>query len=127
MPTQITSVFRRLGNAIREFTVAGFKYDNLFAHRWYIGCDNDNVEASAIRELLDKTLCELNDDYEVERTSALKEVFVEVLTNSVFYEYLRSKGKEGAMNKFPRVVKGKQLEEWEQWLRQNHVKTLSST
>jgi hypothetical protein len=30
------------------------------------------------------------------------------------------------MNKFPRVVKGKQLEEWEQWLRRNHVKALSS-
>ena len=126
MNKAIDTVARKLGITIREFTVAGFKYDNLFAHRWYIGCDDNCADAATIRDLLDKTLCELNDDYEVERTSALKEVFVEVLPNSVFYEYLRSKGKEGAMNKFPRVVKGKQLQEWEQWLSTNQPKKLSS-
>jgi hypothetical protein len=126
MNKAIDTVSKKLGITIREFTVAGFKYDNLFAHRWYIGCEDNCADAAAIRDLLDKTLCQLNDDYEVERTSALKEVFVEVLPNSVFYEYLRSKGKEGAMNKFPRVVKGKQLQEWEQWLSKNQPKKLSS-
>jgi hypothetical protein len=126
MNKAVDTVAKQLGITIREFTVAGFKYNNLFAHRWYIGCDDECTNAAEIREVIDQTLSEINDDYAVERTSALKEVFVEVLPNRVFYEYLKSKGKEGAMNKFPRVVKGEQLEEWESWLSKNHVKTLSS-
>jgi len=116
MNKAIDTVSKKLGITIREFTVAGFKYDNLFAHRWYIGCDDEGVSSDSIREILDQTLGDINDDYAVERTSALKEVFVVVIPNRLFYEYLKSKGKDGAMNKFPRVIKGQQLEEWEQWL-----------
>lgn len=108
---------KQLNVTIREFTVAGFPYENLFAHRWYIGCDDDCADPAAIKASLDAVLCRINDDYEVERTSALKEVFVKVLPAYVFYDYMRSKGKEGAMNKFPRVMKGKQLQDWEDYLR----------
>jgi len=125
MNKAIETVAKKLNINIREFTVAGFRYDNLFAHRWYIGCDDECADAKQIRELLDATLCEVNDDYAVERTSALKEVFVHVLPNKVFYNYLKSKGKEGAMNKFPRVMKGKTLEEWEQWLEAEKIKPFS--
>jgi hypothetical protein len=69
-----------------------------------------------LKKLLDETLCKLNDDYDVERSSALKEVFVKVIPGSVFIDYLRAKGKEGAMSKFPRVLKGDQLTDWEQYL-----------
>ncbi|HTN16982.1 MAG TPA: GH3 auxin-responsive promoter family protein, partial [Chitinophagaceae bacterium] len=116
MNKAIDVVSRKLDITIREFTVAGFKYEDLFAHRWFIGTDNTNVDTAKVKQLIDETLCELNDDYAVERTSALKEVFVEILPSSVFYDYLRFKGKEGAMNKFPRVMKGKVLEEWENFL-----------
>ncbi len=121
MNKAIDTLSKKLGVTIREFTVAGFKYQNLFAHRWYIGCDDCNVGADAVRDILDETLCKLNDDYAVERTSALKDIFVEILPNSIFYDYLRSKGKEGAMNKFPRVLKGQQLKDWERFLEQNHL------
>lgn len=107
---------QELGITVREFTVAGFAYENLFAHRWYIGCDDEGADAEQICNVIDRVLSEINDDYAVERTSALKKVFVEVLPSQVFYDYLRSKGKEGAMNKFPRVMKGKQLAEWEAYL-----------
>jgi hypothetical protein len=125
MNKAVETASKKFGITIREFTVAGFKYDNLFAHRWYIGCDDECVEAAKIRDVLDETLSTVNDDYAVERTSALKEVFVTILPNKVFYDYLKSKGKEGAMNKFPRVLKGKALEDWEAWLQQNHVQSLS--
>ncbi|MGN6508719.1 MAG: GH3 auxin-responsive promoter, partial [Chitinophaga sp.] len=95
---------------------AGFGYENLFAHRWYIGTDAPNVDAEQVRGIIDRTLSEVNDDYAVERTSALKEIFVEILPNQVFLDYLRCKGKEGAMNKFPRVLKGEKLKDWEQFL-----------
>ena len=75
---------------------------------------------------MDETLCEINDDYAVERTSALKEVFVEVLPSKIFYDYLRSIGKEGGMNKFPRVLKGAQLESFQNYLKNNDIKRLSS-
>jgi hypothetical protein len=105
-----------MGISIREFTVAGFPHESLFAHRWYIGTDDVHVDSNRIREIIDQTLAEVNDDYAVERTSALKELFVEVLPNEVFIDYMRAKGKEGAMNKFPRVLKGEKLKDWEQFL-----------
>jgi len=119
MNKAVETVSKELGITIREFAVAGFRYENLFAHRWYIGCDDDCANADQIREILDRTLSEVNDDYAVERTSALKDIFVEVLPNKTFYDYMKATGKEGAMNKFPRVLKGRQLEQWENWLREN--------
>jgi hypothetical protein len=121
MNKAIETVSKQLNITIREFAVSGMKYDNLFAHQWYIGCDND-VDPQVIKKLLDETLCKLNDDYLVERTSALKEVFVKVLPGDTFIGYLRAKGKEGAMSKFPRVLKGEQLQDWELFLNRQKVK-----
>jgi hypothetical protein len=36
----------------------------------------------------------------------------------VFYDYLEHLGKTGGMSKFPRVMKGAQLEGWETFLRE---------
>lgn len=115
----IEVVAKEMDITIREFAVGGFPYQNLFAHRWFIGCDDPHVDTEKIKQLIDKTLCELNDDYAVERTSALKEIFVEVLPEQHFYDYLKAIGKDGAMNKFPRVLKGEKLKEWELWLAKN--------
>lgn len=120
MNKAIETVAKKLGITIREFTVSGLSYDNLFAHQWYVGVDSSrHVDAGRLKELLDETLCKLNDDYEVERSSALKEIFVRIIPGSVFIDYLRAKGKEGAMSKFPRVMKGQQLADWEQYLEKN--------
>lgn len=116
MNKAIDTVQKKLGITVKEFTIAGFPYQNLFAHRWYIGTDDIAVDSNKVREIIDQTLCEVNDDYAVERTSALKEIFVEVLPNDIFIDYLRCKGKEGAMNKFPRVLKGEKLKDWESFL-----------
>ena len=112
MNKAIDTVSKQLGITIREFTVTGFMLGNRFAHRWYIGCDDAHANPEEVVKLLDKTLCMLNDDYEVERTSALTDVFVELLPAHVFIDYLRAKGKYGAMNKFPRVQKGTQMHDW---------------
>ena len=116
MNNAIDAVQKKLGITVSEFTVAGFPHDSLFAHRWFIGTDDVNVDSNRVREIIDQTLCEVNDDYAVERTSALKELFVEILPKDVFIDYLRVKGKEGAMNKFPRVMKGEKLKDWENFL-----------
>lgn len=126
MNKAIDTVSKKLKITIREFTVEGLKYDTLFAHRWYIGCDDPTVDPEDVRKLLDETLCDINDDYAVERTSALREVFVEILPSNVFYDYMNAKGKVGAMNKFPRVIKGQQLHDWLNFIEKQKVHMLSS-
>jgi GH3 auxin-responsive promoter len=123
MNKAIDMVAKQLKINIREFAVAGLKYDGLFAHQWYIGCDNEDVDARQVKELLDAALCKLNDDYEVERTSALKDIFVNIIPGGAFIDYLKVKGKHGAMSKFPRVLKGAQLQDWEQYLNKNKILT----
>ncbi|HTH55816.1 MAG TPA: GH3 auxin-responsive promoter family protein [Cyclobacteriaceae bacterium] len=100
-----------LNISIPEFTVAGIPHGSLFAHHWYIGT-NDKVDVKALREKIDSHLKVLNDDYAVERSAALKEVLVDVLPLQKFHDYLSSKGKVGGQNKFPRVMKNAQLEDW---------------
>ncbi len=102
--------------AIPEFTVAGIPHGSLFAHHWFIGIDDGQVDAAALREKIDQHLRELNDDYAVERSAALKEVLVDVFPVKVFYDYLETKGKVGGQNKFPRVMKNAQLEDWKLYL-----------
>jgi hypothetical protein len=101
--------------SIQEFSVAGVPYQNLFAHHWYIGTD-DTIDATKLKESLDNHLKSLNDDYAVERSAALRDVIVDVLPISKFYEYMESKGKKGGQNKFPRVLKNNQLEDWKSFL-----------
>lgn len=100
---------------IKEFTVAGIPYDTLFAHHWYLGSD-DHFDVEQFKIRLDEKLMDLNDDYRVERIAALKEVIVEVMPSHVFYDYMHSIGKIGAAFKFPRVLKGKKLDEWVAYL-----------
>jgi hypothetical protein len=105
----------QLNIEVREFTVAGIKHETMFAHRWFIGTDS-NVDAEKLKEAIDENLKVLNDDYRVERIAAIKEIFVEVLPSKVFYDWMKMKGKEGAQNKFPRVIKDQKLKEWVEFL-----------
>lgn len=102
---------------VREFTVAGIKHQSMFAHKWFLGTD-DNVDPDVAKQMIDENLKRLNDDYRVERIAAIKDILVEVLPSKVFYQWMRDHGKEGAQNKFPRVIKSKQLEEWEDYIRE---------
>ncbi|HRD38751.1 MAG TPA: GH3 auxin-responsive promoter family protein, partial [Bacteroidia bacterium] len=116
MSKAISFTAEQMGIEINEFAVAGIPHGNLFAHHWYIG-SNMKVSADALREKIDEHLKVINDDYRVERTSALKEVIVTVLPDDAFIDFLASKGKLGSAHKFPRVMKGKQLEEWQEFIK----------
>ncbi len=104
---------------IKEFTVMGIRYGSLFAHKWYIGTDAPLNEAVA-RNKIDEYLKNLNDDYRVERLEAIKDVHVKILPTKAFYDYMKIKGKEGSANKFPRVLKNSRINEWEDFLRDQH-------
>lgn len=121
MTKAIELVSEELKICIPEFTVAGIPYGSFFAHQWYIATD-DMVNAADLKIRIDTKLKELNDDYEVERKHALKEVFVDVLSSKTFMNFMKQKGKVGGQHKFPRVLKGKMLEEWKRFLVEAPVK-----
>jgi hypothetical protein len=105
-----------LGFVSNEYCVAGVPHQGMFAHEWYIGTDKE-VNASEVKEKIDAHLKRLNDDYTVERKHALKEVMVNMLPNQAFIDFLASKNKLGGQSKFPRVMKGKHLNEWQAFLK----------
>lgn len=117
MTHAISEIAEKLNIDIKEFTVAGIPYNKLFAHKWYIGTNDQVEDKEALKQLLDSTLSTLNDDYAVERQAALKNVIVEILPVKAFYDWLKMKGKEGGQHKFPRVI-GNQYSEWDEFTRQ---------
>jgi hypothetical protein len=78
------------------------------------------LDEQALMTFIDETLCEINDDYPVERKHALREIKMKVLKTKTFYQFMESKGKTGGQNKFPRVLKNAvQIQEWENYLANN--------
>ena len=117
MTKAIEMASEELNISIPEFTVCGVPYGTFFAHKWYIATD-DTVDAASLGSVIDNKLKLLNDDYEVERKHALKAVEVEVLPEHTFLDFMDARGKVGGQHKFPRVLKGKILEEWQGFLQQ---------
>jgi hypothetical protein len=105
----------RLNISIPEFTVAGVPHGLFFAHQWWLATD-DQADPVALKHAIDNTLKELNDDYAVERDNALKDINVKVLPEEKFMEFMRLKGKIGGQHKFPRVLKGGMLQDWQRFL-----------
>ncbi|MEO1253557.1 MAG: GH3 auxin-responsive promoter family protein [Bacteroidota bacterium] len=120
MNKAIESVEEELKIDIREFTLLGDRSGSLFAHHWYIGTD-DEVDDVHLKNRIDHYLKHLNDDYRVERCSALKEVKVQVLSSSVFYKWMESQGKVGSQNKFPRVLKKEKAQLWKSFLKEQNI------
>jgi len=118
MNKAIKNVSEQLGIAINEYTVAGIKYENLFAHQWYIGSESE-IDTEQFKDILDKELVKLNDDYGVERKAALKNVLIKQVPTETFYKWLKSKGREGGQNKFPRVLKNDLITDWEKFILNN--------
>ncbi|MEX1188933.1 MAG: GH3 auxin-responsive promoter family protein [Bacteroidia bacterium] len=116
----VMNVAEELEVCVPEFCVAGEIEDGIFRHKWFIGT-NDKVETEEFRLKLDDALKLLNDDYTVERRSALKEMHLEILPVETFYDWMRSIGKEGGQNKFPRVLKKDQLNHWENFIKMSEA------
>lgn len=102
-----------IGATFAEFTVSGIPHGNLFAHRWYIGVDQEGLDKAQVRQILDRHLRDLNDDYATERDNVLKDIQVELIPTDWFYAFLRKTAKVGDQVKFPRVMKAERFKEWE--------------
>jgi len=116
MNKAIQMVSDEMNVCIPEYTVVGKPFGNFFAHHWYVASD-DQINTEVMRLKIDEKLKEINDDYAVERKSALREIFLDVLPEDMFMEFMRLKGKIGGQHKFPRVLKGRMLEDWNKFLK----------
>ncbi len=119
MNNAVKMVSDELGCVFKEFTVSGIPYEGMFAHKWYLGCDNpSDFSKESIKDLIDQKLKDLNDDYKTERMHALRDVLVEVVPNQIFIDWLKKNGKAGGQSKFPRVMKKAMFEDWENFVKQ---------
>lgn len=117
MNTAIREVSESMNLPIKEYTVCGIPDGSLFSHKWYIGVDQD-TDSQAVLNEIDAVLCRINDDYLTERNHALRNLHIEVLPTSVFYEWMQTFSKIGAQSKFPRVLKGDRKKTWEDFVEQ---------
>ncbi|MBI1221915.1 MAG: GH3 auxin-responsive promoter [Bacteroidetes bacterium] len=124
MTKAISLLSEECGAYMPEFTVMGIPHEGLFAHHWFIGCDTE-LDNAEIKEKLDGYLKELNDDYAVERNHALHDILVDILPNHVFIDFLKEKGKIGSQNKFPRVLKGEMMSDWQSFVNQYRTQSIS--
>ncbi|SIS70822.1 GH3 family domain-containing protein [Belliella pelovolcani] len=120
MNRAINMVEESMNISIREFTVLGLPHGSLFMHHWFVGTE-DEVDQGEIMRQIDENLKVLNDDYIVERRHALKEVKLTKVPSALFYAWMKSEGKEGGQNKFPRVLKGDKMKSWLSFLQANHI------
>jgi len=106
-----------LGVDLIEFTVSGVpNSEGYFAHHWFVGYDGEALNPDEVKRKIDDHLKVLNDDYRVERTAALKAIYLDLIPNDVFIQWMNKQGKLGAQNKFPRVMKNEKLEDWKQFV-----------
>lgn len=115
MNKAVQQVSEEMNISIPEFTVAGIPHGLFFAHQWWLASD-DQIDITLLKEKIDEKLKGLNDDYAVERANALKEVYVKVLPEARFMDFMQAKGKIGGQHKFPRVLKGQMLLDWQKFL-----------
>jgi hypothetical protein len=113
----VCRVDKKLDAGVIEFTVAGVPFNNQWAHRWFVSLKNPAISPTLFADMVDAELCRLNDDYAIERRYALREVTAELLSASVFYQWLEQRGKLNGQAKIPRVLKGEQLSDWMSYLK----------
>ena len=116
MHAAIRQVSEKFDLSIPEFTVAGIPYKGSFAHHWYLACDAPGVEADQLLRTIDENLKSINDDYSTERHHALSHVFLTVLPEKTFMDFMAARKKIGGQHKFPRVLKGRYLEDWQAFI-----------
>ena len=107
---------------IQEFTVAAVRReeDQEYIHKWYLGSD-DAMDAEKVAQALDDILQEMNKNYRVARSKALKDVKVSVVPADVFYQWSEASKKKGGQVKTSRVMNEEEFAEWEAFAQQAKV------
>lgn len=80
------------------------------AHQWIIEFEIEPADSNAFATLLDKSLQELNSDYEAKRYKdlTLEKIHLTVAPRGTFYQWMKLRGKVGGQNKIPRLSNDRQ-------------------
>ena len=95
-------------NAIISEYTAGPVYmddNNNGAHEWLIEFEKEPDDLKRFTEILDRSLCTINSDYEAKRrnNSTLRLPVVHSMPKNIFYSWMKKRGKFGGQNKVPRL------------------------
>jgi len=98
---------KQTGAQIKDYT-AGPVYmsdKEKGSHEWLIEFEKDPSDLDLFIDVLDKTLCSINSDYEAKRFKNITLVKPKVLAvkKGTFYQWFSEKGKLGGQNKMPRL------------------------
>lgn len=116
MDVAINRISKQFKINISDYCVTSKEFNNQFIHHWYISCDS-TVNISELENYLDSTLIDINKNYQNERTiGTILGVKVQPVSSIKFLNFLRLKGKIGEQHKFPRLLQGEKLREWEYYL-----------
>jgi hypothetical protein len=96
------------GAIINEYTAGPvFMGDNQKgAHQWIIEFEKEPSDIDQFTNILDKSLQELNSDYEAKRYKnlTLEKLHMVVAPKGTFYNWMKNRGKIGGQNKIPRLA-----------------------
>lgn len=94
--------------SIRDYTACPiyFRGNDAGGHEWIIEFDQQPSDIAKFTDVLDKTLREINSDYDAKRFKdmALQMPTIHVAPEGTFYNWLKQKGKLGGQHKVPRLA-----------------------
>ncbi len=98
---------KQTGAEVLEYTAAPVFMDTegKCRHQWLIEFSRQPSDLAAFSEILDKTLQQVNSDYEAKRYKdiTLQNLEIMVARQGLFHDWLASKGKLGGQHKVPRL------------------------
>jgi hypothetical protein len=103
----VAQACKQTGAVVSDYTAAPiyFSEQGNGGHEWAIEFDQAPSDLTLFTEILDKSLQEINSDYEAKRykNMALSMPRLNVLPSGTFNHWLKSKGKLGGQHKIPRL------------------------
>jgi hypothetical protein len=93
---------------IKDYTAGPIYFDGDEAggHEWIIEFEQEPNDFQRFSEILDKSLCSLNSDYEAKRKGNMALMFptIHIAQKNTFFNWLKAKDKIGGQHKVPRLA-----------------------
>lgn len=108
----------KFSTKIPEYTICAKRGDDdEFYHFWYLGTENQDLNADEVANALDDCLKEANKNYKVARSKALKGVKVKLVAPERFHDWSGMNKKKGGQVKMERVMNEEKFAEWEDFIK----------
>lgn len=103
----------KTGAMVHEFTVAPFVSENFSYHEWFIEFEKKPQNLLNFTQFIDEKLQTLNIYYhDLRKGNILQPPKIQTLQLHASREYMKSIGKLGGQNKFPRLTNNRQIAEF---------------